>query len=86
MDAHVNAYDTEHMQMWRQLANQSHWHLVLVGEGDKVVDLFEFKNTFGLDSTLDQVEAACNKVPGGSFDLAKAEFSAKYAIDDLFRL
>lgn len=86
MDAHVNIYDVEHMQMWRHLADQSHWHLVLVGKGDKVADLFEFQNTFGLDSTLDQVETACKNIPGGSFELAKAEFIAKYQIDDLLNL
>jgi len=74
------------MQMWRDLARQSHWHLVLVGANDELVDLFEFENSYGLGATLDQVEAVCQKVPAGSFSDAKAEFSAKYSIDDLLRM
>ena len=86
IDAHVNAYDPQHMLLWRDLARQSHWHLILVGANDKLIDLFEFENTFGLDKTLDQVESVCRKVPGGSFNDAKAEFCAKYTVDDLLRM
>ena len=86
IDAHVNPYDPKHMTLWRDLARQSHWHLILLGADDKLVDLFEFPNTFELGKTLDQVEAVCEKLPHGSFDEAKAEFCARYTIDDLMRL
>lgn len=86
IDAHVNAHDPQHMLIWRDLARQSHWHLVMVGSNDELVDLFEFENTFGLGQTLDQVQSICAKVPGGSFDDAKAEFRAKYAVTDLLAL
>ena len=56
IDAHVNPLDSQHVLMWRDLARQSHWHLILVGANDELVDLFEFENTFGLGQTLDQTE------------------------------
>lgn len=86
IDAHVNPYDQQHMIIWRDLARQSHWHLILVGAGDKLIDLFEFSNTFQLANALDQVETVCKKLPHGSFDDAKAEFCARYTIDDLMQL
>jgi hypothetical protein len=86
IDVHVNPCDPLHMIGWRDLARQSHWHLILLGFGDKLVDLFEFLNTFELGKTLDQVEAVCEKLPHGSFDDAKAEFCATYTLDDLMQL
>lgn len=86
IDAHVDPYDPAHMLNWRDLARQSHWHLLLVDANDEVVDLFEFPNTFGLSETLDKVEAVCSRVPGGSFVEAKAEFAARYSIDDLLKM
>jgi hypothetical protein len=86
IDVHVNPYDQQHMSGWRDLARQTHWHLILLGVDDKLVDLFEFANTFGLSYTIDQVEAVCEKLPHGSFDEAKAEFCATYTLDDLMQL
>ena len=89
VDIHVNPYDPTHMTYWRNLARQSHWHLILVGAGDKLVDLFEFKNTFELSDAIEAVELTCQIAPaiaGNSFDKAKAEFSSKNSIDDLLKM
>lgn len=86
IDVHVNPLDVQHMQMWRDLARQSHWHLLLVGANDKLIDLFEFENVFDLDQTIELVETACSGMVGGCFDDAKTEFNANYTIDDLFRM
>lgn len=83
IDAHANPHSPQHMLIRRDLARQSHWHLILVGANDEVVDLYEFENVFGLGDTLDQVQVACNGMPKGSFTEAKAEFCAKHTIDDL---
>jgi hypothetical protein len=87
IDAHMNPLDTEHLVAWRDLARQSHWHLVLVGANDKLVDLFEFENGFDLGEALDQIDTACSSMAGGgSFDEAKAEFAASYSIENLLRM
>jgi hypothetical protein len=83
IDAHANPLDVQHMQIWRDLARQSHWHLLLVGANDELVDLFEFENVFGLEQAIKQVEAACAGMVEDSFDNAKAEFCSTYSIDDL---
>jgi hypothetical protein len=88
IDAHINPLDVQHLAVWRDLARQSHWHLVLVGPNDKLVDLFEFENTFGLDQTLDQIEIACSSMAerGTSFEDAKVEFAATYSIENLLQI
>lgn len=42
IDAHINPSEAQHALAWRDLARQSHWHLILVGADNKLVDLFEF--------------------------------------------
>ena len=83
IEVHANPLDVQHMHMWRDMARQSHWHLILVDANDELVSLFEFENDFGLEHTIEQVEATFRGMVGGSFDEAKAEFSATYTIDDL---
>ncbi len=86
IDAHVNPHEPQHMDAWRELARQSHWHLILVGENDKLVHSFEFENDFGLDQTLAAVEDLSGTPSRGSFDAAKTEFCATYSIDHLLQM
>jgi hypothetical protein len=86
IDCHVNPLDPQHMSLWRSLARQSHWHLILIGATGELVDLFEFPNTYGLAQGISQVDTTCQNMPHGNFDLAKEEFCTKYTIIDLLRL
>jgi hypothetical protein len=86
IDAHLNPFEAQHVLAWRDLARQSYWHLILVGADDKLVDLFEFPNTFELDLTLDTLESVSPSMAGGNFNMAKSEFEATYTIDDLLRM
>jgi hypothetical protein len=88
IDAHINPFDVQHLTAWRDLARQSHWHLVLVWPNDKLVDLFEFETAFDLDHTLDQVETVCSSMAeqGTSFEQAKLEFAAAYSIERLLQI
>jgi hypothetical protein len=91
IDAHINPLEVRHLVMWRDLARQSHWHLILVDADDELVDFFEFENTFGLDETLDQIgtmfPATTSSFPEkAKFDEAKIEFSGTYSIEDLLKM
>jgi len=86
VEAFVNPLDPEFMQKWRDIARQSHWHLVLVGKQNEVVDFFEFENTFDLGETLDQVEHVCESMTGESFEVAKDELYNLYSVMDLYRM
>ena len=59
MDFHVNLFNPSILSTLRDLARQTHWHLILVdGEGAEA-GLFEFSNVYGLEAALDQAVVAC---------------------------
>jgi hypothetical protein len=86
MEHHTNPLDESHMEPWRRLSNQTHWHLTLVGIDDQVADYFEFENVFGLAGVLDAVQQACNGMHAGNFWEAKKEFTDTFSLEDLFEL
>jgi hypothetical protein len=86
LDAHVNPFNPQHLVTWRDLARQSHWHLILVGANDKLVDLFEFKNTFDVGQTLDRIKSLSSSMVEGDFDQAKAEFAATHTVEYLLQM
>jgi hypothetical protein len=84
LDYHVNPFDPAALSMWRDLARQTHWHLLLAdGEGE-VYGLFEFGNVYGLGEALDQVGKVCDGMAHGDFLTAKEELSRTYSLQDLF--
>ena len=84
MDYHIDPKNSEKLAPWRQLASQSHWHLVLIDSGPKVVDLLEFENVFGLDSALAEMVAVCRPLPMKDFPQAKKVFCEMHSVMDLF--
>lgn len=86
MECHVNPQSPSQLELWRRLANQSHWHLSLVNSGNKIVNFFEFENTFGLDAALDSVEHVCAGIPVMDFNRAKKHFWDTYTMDDLYNM
>jgi hypothetical protein len=84
VDAHLNPFNSQHLITWRDLARQSHWHFVLVGENDRLV--VEFRNTFNVGQTLDQIESLSLSMAEGDFDQAKVEFAATYTVEHLLQM
>jgi hypothetical protein len=84
MDYHIDPKNSQKLAPWRQLASQSHWHLVLIDSGPKVVDLLEFENVFGLDSALNEMVTMCRPFPMKDFAQAKNKFSEMHSAMDLF--
>ena len=71
MEHHLNPSVLSQVSLWRQLANQSHWHLTLLGASNEVADFFEFENSYGLAEALDTMEEACRDLRVSDFMLAK---------------
>jgi hypothetical protein len=86
VECHINPCDAEQVGIWRRLANQTHWHLTLLGAGNEVADFFEFENIFGLDDALDTMEQACGGMRVTDFMAAKQEFWDRFTMDDLYRM
>jgi hypothetical protein len=85
-DLYLDPGSNSQVALWRKLANQTHWHLFLVGAGNQQEDFFEFENNFRLGESLDSIQAACENIQMIDFDRAKAEFGDKYSIKDLYRM
>lgn len=85
-DCHANPLDRVLMLPWRDLARQSHWHLILVDGKGQVVDVFEFPNEYGMADTLEQFDQVCQGMTCGDFLLAKSEFCERCSLEYLFEL
>lgn len=86
MECHLNPAAPGQMEMWRRLANQTHWHLTLLGAGNEVADFFEFENCYGLGDALDMMDDACLSMPVIDFMRAKQQFLDRYSMDDLYAM
>ena len=85
-DYHLNPLDPGAMAVWRDLARQSHWHVVLVGAAQQVQDVFEFENVYDLGEALDTFAKAASGMRSIDFARAHQEFSSQYSIDELLEL
>jgi hypothetical protein len=67
----------------RQTAEQTHLHLLLVGPGGKLLDLYKFENVFDLGKVVSICEWACREYPGMNFSAAKQEYDDTYDMMEL---
>lgn len=84
-DLYVNLGNEKLLGMWRELAFQTHWHLLLLDKKNEQRGFWEFKNTFRIHDFLSEMEAYCHGIPVLDFDKAKAQFMAENSVEDLFR-
>ena len=82
----VNPHEPSMVEPLRDLANQTYWHVFVIGPGDETLNFLEFPNNYGLETLLPAVDRAVSTFPMVNFDTAKAEFQARYTMDDLFVL
>jgi hypothetical protein len=82
-DVYLNPHSKTQMETWRQLANQTHWHLFLIGEGGKQREFFEFENTFDLGDALDFMIEASGPVQMIDFNRAKQMFMVENSMEKL---
>lgn len=85
-DYHLDPFNPGVMATWRDLARQSHWHLILVDADREVLGVLEFENVYGLGEALVAMTHAISDVQPGDFALAKQEFCDQYSLQDLFEL
>lgn len=85
-DLYLNPRSEAHLALWRELAFQTHWHLLLLDRKNEQRDFFEFANTFRVHEFLNEMLQYCQGIPILDFDKAKAEFIAAKSVEDLFEL
>ena len=69
----------------RQLARQTHLHVVLLGKDQRLCDVFEFENVYGFNNLISPVETASKEHPCMDFAAVKREFDQTYDLMELFR-
>jgi CheY-like chemotaxis protein len=82
----LNPTHTGILEMLRQVASQTHLHLLLIGPGQELLDVYEFQSTFGLDNLIWVAENACREYCGMDFIAAKEEYDRRYKLMELFRM
>jgi hypothetical protein len=85
-DLYLNPGSDSQVLRWRNLANQTHWHVFLVGAGNQQQGFYEFENNFRLNESLDFIQTACGGIQMIDFDRAKAEFGDEYSLQALFEM
>lgn len=74
------------LEMLRQVASQTHLHLLLIGPGQELLDVYEFQNTFALDKLIWVAETACREYCGMDFIAAKEDYDRSHELMELFRM
>jgi hypothetical protein len=80
----LNPTHTGVLGMLRQVARQTHLHLLLIGPGQALLDVYEFESTFGLEKLISVSESACKEYGGMDFIAAKQEYDRTYDLMELF--
>jgi hypothetical protein len=83
-DLYVNLRNEKMFGMWRELAFQTHWHMLLLDRKNEQRDFFEFRNTFRIHNFLKEMEDYCHGIPVLDFDKTKSQFMAERSVEDLF--
>ena len=85
-DLHLDPFNAGIMATWRDLARQSHWHLILVDADQEVQGVLEFGNVYGLGEALDAMTNAVSDLQPGDFALSKQEFCDQYPLQELLTM
>ena len=85
-DYHLNPFDPGMMTTLRDLARQSHWHLILLDADREVQGVLEFENVYGLGEALAAMTNAVSNLRPGDFALAEQEFCEQYSSKYLLNL
>lgn len=83
-DLYVNLRNEKLLGMWRELAFQTHWHMLLLDRNNEQRGFFEFRNTFRIQEFLKEMEDYCRGIPVLDFEKAKMQFMAQRSVEDLF--
>ncbi len=86
VECHLNPFEPSQVSLWRRLANQTYWHLTLLGASNEVAGVFEFENSFDLAYALDTMAEACHGMRVTDFMRAKQALWDRYSMDDLYAM
>lgn len=74
----------EMTEPFERLAQQSHWHALLLGPGPAIIDILEFQNTYFLDDGLKEINELCEGKPCTDFSQAVQAAHDAYSLEELY--
>ncbi len=74
------------IQLYADLASQTHWHLILVGASGEQEDFFEFENCYGLKEFISSVRQGCKGIPMIDFYRAREQFGRQNSLREIFEI
>lgn len=69
---------------FERLAQQTHWHALLLGPGPDILDILEFQNTYFLDDGLKEITELCAGKPCTDFHKAVEAAHDTYSLEELY--
>ncbi|SRR6266446_1161518 len=85
-DMYLNPTEEVQIQLYADLASQTHWHLILVGPSGEQEDFFEFENCYGLEKFVSSVRQGCKGIPMIDFYRAREEFGRENNLRQIFEM
>jgi hypothetical protein len=77
--------DPEMTEPFERLAEQSHWHGLLLGPGPTILDILEFQNTYFLDDGLKEISELTASNPCTDFPKAVQAAHDAYSLEELYQ-
>ena len=74
----------EMTEPFERLAQQTHWHALLLGPGPAIIDILEFQNTYFLDDGLKEINELCAGKPCTDFSRAVQAAHDAYSLEELY--
>jgi hypothetical protein len=74
------------LEVLRRITRQTHLHVILIGSGQALLDVYEFESTFGLEKLISISESACKDYFDMDFIAAKEEYDHTYELMELFQM
>lgn len=84
-DKPVDISKPQLIEPWVQLANQTHLHLLLVGENYEVEGFYEFENIFGFDEAV-EIISMLDSTRVIDFEKAEQEYFRDYSLLQLYEM
>ena len=73
------------LEPWKELAGQTHLHLLLLNKQQEIVDLFEFPNSFTFDEAI-EIFQNLDKNRIVNYDMAENEYFDRYPLRYLYEV
>jgi len=82
----LDPHNPELLMPFRDLAQQSHWHVFILDSNGEERRWFEFQNNFRLGEAIQNTLQVAKDIPTMNFNLAKDHYELLYSVEDLLQM